>query len=80
MIINFAYSCANWDKSDLKNSSVLDPLATSYQIRMVYTDSLKINSILTAPKHEDYRNQFFKYSIFPDGLKLLFYDDLVVQI
>ena len=75
LIINFAYSCANWDRSDLKNSSVLDPLATSYQIRMVYTDSLKINSILTAPKHEDYRNQFFKYSIFPDGLKLLFYDN-----
>ena len=41
---------------------------------MVYTDSLKINSILTAPKHEDYKNLFFKYSIFPDGLKLVFYD------
>ena len=55
-------------------NSVTDLLATSFKIRLVYTDSLKINSILTAPKHEDYRNLFFKYSIFPNGLKLLFYD------
>ena len=74
MIINFACSCSNWEKPELKGSSVIDPLATSFQIRMVYTDSLKINSILTAPKHEDYKNLFFKYSIFPDGLKLVFYD------
>ena len=74
LIINFAHSCSNWEKPELKGSSVIDPLATSFQIRMVYTDSLKINSILTAPKHEDYKNIFFKYSIFPDGLKLVFYD------
>ena len=62
------------EKPELKNQFVIDPLATSFQIRMVYTDSLKINSILTAPKHEDYKNLFFKYSVFPDGLKLVFYD------
>jgi len=74
-LINFAHSCTNWDKSELKITSVMDPLATSYEIRMVYTDSLKINSILTAPKHEDFRNLFLKYSIFPQGLKLVFYDN-----
>ncbi len=42
---------------------------------MVYTDSLKINSILTAPIHEDYKNLFLKYSIFPNGLKIIFYDN-----
>lgn len=74
-LISYVYSCSNWDKPELKTNSVIDPLATSFQIRMVYTDSLKINSILTAPKHEDYRNSFFKYSIFPDGLRLVFFDD-----
>ena len=74
LILNFSSSCSKWDKAELKTSSVTDPIATSFKIRMVYTDSLKINSILTAPKHEDYRNLFFKYSIFPGGLKLLFYD------
>jgi len=75
LLINFVHSCTSWDNSELKTSSALDPLATSFRIRMVYTDSLEISSILTAPKHEDYRNLFFKYSIFPNGLKLLFYDN-----
>ena len=74
LLISFSLSCTNWDKNKLKTSSVEDPLATSFEIRMVYTDSLKISSILTAPKHEDYRNLFYKYSIFPNGLKLVFYD------
>ena len=75
LIINLIFSCANWEKTELKTSSTIDPVATSFEIRMVYTDSLKINSILTAPKHEDFRNLFFKYSVFPDGLKLVFYDN-----
>ena len=75
LLVNFAHSCTSWDKSELKTTSEMDPLATSFDIRMVYTDSLKINSILTAPKHEDFRNLFFKYSIFPEGLKLVFYDN-----
>ena len=75
LLITFTLSCTNWDKSELKSTSEMDPLATSFEIRMVYTDSLKINSILTAPKHEDFRNLFFKYSVFPEGLKLVFYDN-----
>ena len=69
------FTVTNWEKSELKSSVSTNPLATSFDIRMVYTDSLKINSILTAPKHEDYRNLFYKYSIFPNGLKLIFYDN-----
>jgi len=74
-LIIFSFSCTNWDKTELKSSSSLEPIATSFEIRMVYTDSLKINSILTAPIHEDYKNLFLKYSIFPNGLKLIFYDN-----
>ncbi len=75
LLINSICSCANWEKTELKTSSIIDPVATSFEIRMVYTDSLKINSILTAPKHQDFRNLFFKYSVFPEGLKLVFYDN-----
>ena len=39
-----------------------DPLATANNIRMVYTDSLKIQAVLTAPKHIDYTNLSFRYS------------------
>jgi len=53
-----------------------DPLATANNIRMVYTDSLKIQAVLTAPKHIDYTNLSFRYSEFPEGLKVIFYDNL----
>tara|TARA_B100000963_G_C22428635_1_gene581050 strand:+ start:146 stop:700 length:555 start_codon:yes stop_codon:yes gene_type:complete len=75
LLISFTHSCTNWDKSELKTNSKEDPISISFDVRMVYTDSLQINSILTAPVHEDYRNLFLKYSIFPDGLKLIFYDN-----
>ena len=42
-----------------------DPLGTAKNIRMVYTDSIKIQAILTAPIHIDYTNLDFKYAEFP---------------
>ena len=39
-----------------------DPLGTAKNIRMVYTDSIKIQAILTAPIHIDYTNLDFKYA------------------
>ena len=39
-----------------------DPLGTAKNIRMVYTDSIKIQAILTAPMHIDYTNLDFKYA------------------
>ncbi|MGD2004609.1 MAG: LPS export ABC transporter periplasmic protein LptC [Flavobacteriaceae bacterium] len=52
------------------------PLGTANNIRMVYTDSAKVQAILTAPKHVDYTNLSFQYSLFPEGLKVVFYDQL----
>ena len=43
-----------------------DPIGTALNIRMVYTDSLKIQAILTAPKHVDYTNLEFRYAEFPE--------------
>ena len=50
------------------------PVGTANNIRMVYTDSARIQAILTAPKHIDYTNLSFQYSLFPEGLKVVFYD------
>jgi LPS export ABC transporter protein LptC len=58
------------------NTDIEQPLGTASNIRMVYTDSIKIQAILTAPKHVDYTNLSFRYAEFPDGLKVIFYDDL----
>ena len=35
------------------NTDRQDPIGTALNIRMVYTDSVKIQAILTAPKHID---------------------------
>jgi LPS export ABC transporter protein LptC len=53
-----------------------EPLGTASNIRMIYTDSIKIQAILTAPKHVDYTNLSFRYAEFPEGLKVIFYDEL----
>ena len=57
------------------NADRQDPIGAAKNIRMVYTDSIKIQAILTAPLHIDYTNLDFKYSEFPDGLRVVFYDD-----
>tara|TARA_B110000444_G_C18792945_1_gene573366 strand:+ start:737 stop:1312 length:576 start_codon:yes stop_codon:yes gene_type:complete len=58
------------------NTDRQDPLGIAKNIRMVYTDSMKIQAILTAPIHIDYTNLDFKYAEFPKGLKVIFFDDL----
>jgi len=58
------------------NTNLQEPLGTASNIRMIYTDSIKIQAILTAPKHVDYTNLSFRYAEFPEGLKVIFYDEL----
>jgi len=57
------------------NSEFQEPVGIANQIKMIYTDSTKIKAILTAPKHLDYTNLSFKYSTFPEGLKVDFFDE-----
>jgi len=54
------------------NTDLQEPLGTASNIRMIYTDSIKIQAILTAPKHVDYTNLSFRYAEFPEGLKVIF--------
>ena len=57
------------------NLELQEPVGIANQIKMIYTDSTKIKAILTAPKHLDYTNLSFKYSTFPEGLKVDFFDE-----
>ena len=52
-----------------------NPLGIAYDIKMTYTDSAKVKAILTAPVNLDYTHLSFKYSEFPKGLKIIFYND-----
>ncbi|MDB2520617.1 LPS export ABC transporter periplasmic protein LptC [Flavobacteriaceae bacterium] len=52
-----------------------NPVGIAYDIRMTYTDSAKVKAILTAPINLDYTHLSFMYSEFPEGLKIIFYND-----
>ena len=52
-----------------------NPVGIAYNINMTYTDSASIKARLEAPVHLDFSHLSFKYSEFPDGLKVIFYND-----
>ncbi len=78
LILNF--SC-DFSKDEIPNEMKFngEPLGIASNIRMIYSDSTKIKAILTAPVHLDYTNLSLKYSEFPDGLEVVFYDDFQNQ-
>jgi len=57
------------------NQFIENPVGIAYDIRMTYTDSAMVKAILTAPINMDYTHLSFKYSEFPEGLKIIFYND-----
>ena len=75
-IVSLFISCYDNTKVISEIESIRqEPIGTASNIRMVYTDSLKIQAILTAPKHVDYTNLDFRYAEFPEGLKVIFFDE-----
>lgn len=52
-----------------------NPVGIAYNINMTYTDSATIKARLEAPVHLDFSHLSFKYSEFPDGLKVIFYNE-----
>ncbi|MEC8397799.1 MAG: LPS export ABC transporter periplasmic protein LptC [Bacteroidota bacterium] len=51
-----------------------NPIGIAYDIRMTYTDSAVVKAILTAPVNFDFTHLNFKYSEFPEGLKIIFFN------
>ena len=73
--ITLFWSCLDNTKALSEiNSFKQEPIGTAHDIRMVYTDSMRVSAILTAPKHIDYTNLSFRYSEFPEGVKVEFFD------
>ena len=52
-----------------------NPVGIAYDIRMTYTDSAVVKAILTAPLNLDFTHLSFKYSEFPEGLKIIFFNN-----
>ena len=75
-IVPFTFSCDDGD-STLKqiNQYNDNPVGIAYDIRMTYTDSAVVKAILTAPINLDFTHLSFKYSEFPEGLKIIFYNN-----
>ena len=74
--VTFYFSCDD-GSSTLKqiNQFNENPVGIAYDIHMTYTDSAEVKAILTAPLNLDYTHLSFKYSEFPEGLKIIFYND-----
>ncbi|MDO5607224.1 MAG: LPS export ABC transporter periplasmic protein LptC [Capnocytophaga sp.] len=69
------FSCSNDMKKVQKMNQVYKfPQGEAYNFKLVYTDSAKVVAILTSPKNDDYSNQKFPYSEFPEGVKVEFFD------
>jgi LPS export ABC transporter protein LptC len=50
-------------------------MGIAFNIRMTYTDSAVVKAILTAPINLDFTHLSFKYSEFPEGLKIIFFNN-----
>ena len=76
LVVSLFFSCDD-GSSILKqiNQFNENPVGIAYDIRMTYTDSAKVKAILTAPINLDYTHLSFMYSEFPEGLKIIFYND-----
>ena len=75
-ILSVVSSCDIFNEEVVNDFNFIgDPLGIAYNVRMVYTDSSKIKAILTSPKHMDFTNLSLKYSEFPEGVKVVFYDN-----
>jgi len=77
IFVTFILSSCSSNKEDIFDINIKRPrpVGVASNVRMVYTDSMKVLAILTTNKHIDYTNLTFKYSEFPDGVKVVFYDN-----
>ena len=68
-------SCENnLQRDQTVNQSKYLPTGVAYNINFRYTDSARVEAILSAPVHVDYSNLDFEYSEFPQGLEITFFD------
>ena len=72
----FFYACDDGREAVLNERQIVgEPAAVAFEVRMVYTDSMRVKAILTAAEHHDFTNLSLKHSTFPKGLKVVFLDE-----
>lgn len=67
-------SCENKIDVIPKSDLLTLPSVTVRDFKTVFTDSGKLQLILTSPRMEQYNNTDFPYSEFREGMKAVFYD------
>ena len=77
LLIFFCFiSCEdNFQEIKKINNYTNVPIGVAENIKLIYTDSAKVKAILTSPLNNDFTNQLFPYSEFPDGVKITFFDN-----
>ena len=69
------FSCeTDIKKYQKREISPVFPQGEAHNFVLTYTDSAKVRSILRSPLNEDYTNQKFPYSEFPNGVTVDFFD------
>lgn len=77
LLLCVVFSCKD-NFQEIQKINLFDvlPVGITEDMKMIYSDSAVVKAILSSPKNIDYTNQSFPYSEFPEGLSLVFYDDL----
>jgi len=77
LLIFFCFiSCEdNFQEIKKINNYTKFPIGVAENIKLIYTDSAKVKAILTSTLNNDFTNQLFPYSEFPDGVKITFFDN-----
>ncbi|HNQ27583.1 MAG TPA: LPS export ABC transporter periplasmic protein LptC [Aquaticitalea sp.] len=76
LAVTMLFSCKDNFK-EVQQIGVLqnEPVGVAEHINLKYTDSGKVKANLISPKMLDFSNREFAYTEFPDGIKLLLYDN-----
>ena len=76
LMATFFYACDDGREAVINERQIVgEPAAVAFEVRMVYTDSMRVKAILTAAEHHDFTNLSLKHSTFPKGLKVVFLDE-----
>ncbi len=76
IVVTMFFSCKDNFK-EVQQIGVLqnEPIGVAENINLKYTDSGKVKANLISPKLKDYSNREFAFQEFPEGIKLLLYDN-----
>lgn len=75
IVVAVLFSCSNISDKVEQSARRRIPQSETYNFELVYTESGNVRAILKSNLNEDFSNAKFPYSLFPNGVNVLFYDD-----